>query len=169
MEIKEIRGYEGIYEVDETGTVYKINRRKNGSGFKTVKSQRLLPNGYYAVNLWKNNKREDFYIHRLLAEHFIENPNPKIFDCVNHIDGIKTNNALENLEWCTKTYNTKHAREHGLCHDEKPCIRIEDGKIYKSLSEAAEEIFGSRIREADIGAVCRGKRNKAGGYHWKFI
>ena len=113
------------------------------------------------------HRQYNFWVHRLLAEYFI--PNPNGYDCVNHIDGVKTNNSLDNLEWCTKAQNNRHAREHDLVHDIKACVRVEDGRIYKSLSEAGEDIFGKRNRGTDIGAVCRGRRQTAGGYHWKFV
>ena len=68
--------------------------------------------GYYQVTLYLNKKAVRFYIHRIIAELYVENPNN--YPCVNHIDGDKLNNSIENLEWCTMSQNTRHAISTGL-------------------------------------------------------
>lgn len=68
--------------------------------------------GYKEVALSKNGKTKTFLLHRLIALHFVENPNN--YPCVNHKNGIKCDNRIENLEWCTRSYNTKHAYENNV-------------------------------------------------------
>ncbi len=167
MEIKPINGYEGLYEICSDGTVIKITKWKSGDITRTVKKPTIATNGYYVVSLWKHNKCNTRTIHSLLAEHFI--PNPNHYKCINHIDAVKTNNSLDNLEWCTIAHNNRHSREHGLNHDEKKVRCIETGEVYKSLSIAAEHMGKEKYRSSDISAVCRGVRKSAWGYHWEFV
>ena len=94
-----------IYTINEKGIV--INTKTN----KQVKTQ-INQKGYVCLNLYINGKYKHYKIHRLLGLLFI--PNPKNHPCLNHIDGDKLNNDLSNLEWCTLSYNTKHAYNTGL-------------------------------------------------------
>jgi hypothetical protein len=109
MEIiwKEIAGYCG-YEITEDGQV----RNKES---KCVLKTQLQNGGYLIVALRKNKKRKAATIHRLVATTFIPNPNNK--PQVNHIDGNKENNHINNLEWCTLKENMRHASMMGLCHN----------------------------------------------------
>lgn len=101
MEIwKEIKGFEK-YEISNLGRVRRLY--KQGYKYRKPVSQ----NGYNHVTLSKNGAWSKFQIHRLVAELFI--PNPKNKPCVNHINGIKTDNRVENLEWCTYSENEKHS------------------------------------------------------------
>lgn len=106
-EWKDIKGYEGCYQVSNTGKIKSFKHDKNG---------RILspkPNGqYHQINLCKNGKCSKIYIHRLVAIHFILNPENK--SEVNHIDGNKINNKASNLEWVTSSENSLHALEIGL-------------------------------------------------------
>lgn len=94
----DIKGYEGLYAITEDGQVwsYKANKFK--------KPQNI--NGYLSVVLYKDKHLKNYSIHRLVAETFIPNPDGK--PEVNHIDEDKTNNCVDNLEWCTKSENCKH-------------------------------------------------------------
>lgn len=94
----------------ENYTINRLGYVTNSKGNKIA--TRLSNSGYLQVNLWKNNKGKSFYLHRLLAIHFI--PNPNNYEFVNHIDGDKFNNAIDNLEWCTKSQNAIHAIVNGL-------------------------------------------------------
>ena len=96
---------------------------------------------YYIRNL-NTNKRKDYKAHRLVADAFIDNPNN--LDMVNHIDGNKTNNHIENLEWCNHRHNMIHAYSKGLRIPKyKPCII--DGIEYDSQSDAAKKLGVCRL------------------------
>lgn len=80
-------------------------------------SQRIGPNGYYCVNLSINGKCKTFQVHRLIAKAFLPKPSEK--NIINHKDGNKLNNRIDNLEWCTSKENMQHALMTGLCHPAK--------------------------------------------------
>ena len=113
IKIKEIEGYEGLYFVDTLGNVVgfpKSKRENGGDSYITLKAQ--VKKGYANVNLYKEGKMRTQRVHRLVAKAFI--PNPDNLPCVNHKNGIKLDNRVENLEWVTKSENTKHAFENNL-------------------------------------------------------
>lgn len=115
---KEIKGYEGIYSISSFGNVKRHERSvpsKNAS--RMVLKEKLLKihtnhRGYSYVVFGVNNKSQNYSIHRLIAEYFI--PNPENKEQVNHINGIKSDNRIENLEWATRKENMVHARENNL-------------------------------------------------------
>lgn len=113
IEWRPIRGYEGLYEISNRGEVLSIPGYKRKGGLLKLK---LKNSGYLFVTLSKNNTQENVYIHHVVAAAFI-GPRPSGYD-VNHIDGDKFNNDAGNLEYCTRTENMRHAREHGL-HDNR--------------------------------------------------
>ena len=123
-EWKDIVGYEGLYKVSNTGKVMRLEREVSGKcGSIRHKPARLLKpsqggkgackgNGYLQVALIRDGKAKPTKIHRLVAEAFI--PNPYLLPQVNHIDGNKLNNNVENLEWCDGYHNIRHAYAIGL-------------------------------------------------------
>lgn len=154
------------YSVSDQGRV-----RNNETG-KIIKPFCIGSKGqqYYAVDFYpKKNVR----IHRLVAKTFI--PNPENKKEVNHIDGNKLNNTVENLEWVTGSENCIHAynvlgrkKFYGFSnHKSKKIMRIEDGKVYGSLSEAVKDLDLSS--HSHISSCLHGKRNTAAGYHWQFV
>lgn len=110
---KDIIGYEGNYKINIDSTIQSIERtiiRSNGTTLKVkgkIKKTTINNDGYAIVVLYKLNKPKQFYIHRLVAEHFIDNP--KNHPCINHINGIKNDNSISNLEWCSYSENNFHA------------------------------------------------------------
>ena len=119
MEIwKAIKGYEGIYEISEHGKVRSLNHLiKYSDGRSRIQKGRILKTslskkGYVRVSLSKQKKRFHTSIHRLLALSFIDNPENK--KQVNHINGIKHDNRIENLEWVSNSENQIHAIKKGL-------------------------------------------------------
>lgn len=122
---KQVKGYEGLYEVSNLGTVRGVDRyvtrseqgslSKMSSFKKKIKGKemkhRLNNGGYHVVTLSKNSKTKNVLVHRLIAEAFIENPENK--PCINHINSVRTDNRIENLEWCTIYENNNHAVLHG--------------------------------------------------------
>ena len=163
------------YEINRKGEVrsyYKYKTNKITTEPRNVKWVLDKKVGYYLVTLvnHKTKARKNKRIHRLLAELFIPNDDPKNKTQVNHINGIKTDNRLENLEWVTPQQNSQHAVDMGLTtheHCSKKVLQLDDDyniiAEYDSLHEAGR-ITG--IAYQNISKVVRGIRNKAGGYRW---
>lgn len=149
-------------------------------------SQREDKYGYMRCNLYFDGTHIVRTIHRLVAEAFL--PNPENLPQVNHIDGNKKKNHVENLEWCTASQNVKHAfdtglkeksREHarkiGIEHNKKTSkpvlVTDNDGNefLYNSVSEACRQLNVTRANaQAVLNGNRRGKRNTAGGYKWMY-
>jgi len=104
VELKDVFGYEGIYTIDSNGNVYSKNGRK--------RKTRINRSGYNCIILTKNNKQYNTFVHRLVALSFISNPENKAE--VNHKDGDKLNNSIDNLEWMTTKENAQHSWDTGL-------------------------------------------------------
>lgn len=119
---KDIPNYEGLYQVSNFGNVR--NKYKKISQFNNK--------GYLCVSLYKNNKKSNLRVHRLVAQAFIENKNNK--KEVNHIDGNKHNNCVCNLEWVTSKENKEHAVEIGLNKQCLPIVAFKNGMTLKSKS-----------------------------------
>lgn len=107
--IRPISGFGGCYWVTENGAVTTTRRQGSPGGYM---KQQIGKDGYHRVNLTYRGKRKTCLVHRLVAEAFIDNPDGKA--CVNHIDGDKGNNTVDNLEWCTYSENMCHAIARGL-------------------------------------------------------
>ncbi len=156
---KDCKGYEGKYQVSNRGRVWSV--------YKQRVMKPYMGNGYLKVDLIaKNGKRKKEYVHRLVALAFIDNLNNH--PIVNHIDGNKQNNLVENLEWITQQKNMQHSyyilnNTTGTSHIPRKCFCIETGVIYPSISEAKRQTGASHISE-----VCSGKQKTSGGYHWRY-
>lgn len=118
-EWRDIVGYEGIYQVSNTGLVRSLDRLRKHKGNNVVKIKGVTLKGYVSdstgyrmVGLSKNGNAKTFTVHRLTATHFLENIKNK--PQVNHIDCDKLNNRIDNLEWSTSSENTKHAYDNNL-------------------------------------------------------
>lgn len=149
------------YSISDTGEV-----RKDTNSYMM---KPYIQHGYAHVTLQINKKPKRFNIHRLVAIAFIPNPDNKPY--VNHIDGNKTNNCVDNLEWVTPSENTQHAVKTGLKSPtrEREVVQFGlDGKKiceYKSLAEAAR-ITGSS--EAKISLCCQQQREQHNGFQWQY-
>lgn len=162
---KDVIGYEGEYQITESGVVRSLDRLCVDSlGRKrfrkgVVLSPDIAQNGYYRVTLASSGKKKQFYLHRLIAIHFMENPDnlPQI----NHKDGNKLNNSLDNLEWCTVQENTIHAYKLGLI---KPASGKDHHNYQKTGSkhERAKKVLGTNIitgATKEYGALVETKKD----------
>lgn len=179
---KEIEGYEGYYEVSDTGEVRSLDRyitENTGkhSGRKHFRKGYLMKlsesksrdggRGYLVVNLRKNNTSLVKQVHIIVAEAFI--PNPDNMPTVNHKDGNKWNNCVSNLEWVSYSENNIHALKNGLRNPRGTAIEqyTIDGKYissYKSVTDAARINGFSR---GGISHCVNGRTNQSFGYVWK--
>lgn len=187
IERKYIPSFEGKYEVDKTGRVFNS---KTGDELK----QQVTTNGYKSVALYKNGKYIHVRVHRAVAMAFIENPNNLPF--VNHKDESRTNNAVENLEWCDHQYNINYgtARERQAAKirgrrrsdavrenmrvkmklfqnsaegSGRPCICLETGERFTSISVAAQHFM---ISEATVRQSCKRKTKRGrNGLTFRFL
>lgn len=111
---KDVNGFKGFYQISNLGNVKSLERKvpqgKYGN-YRVLKEMQLHPtdngNGYLIISLRRGNKRKNYYIHRLVAEHFVDNP--RALNYVNHKDYNKRNNNAENLEWCTQKENVLYS------------------------------------------------------------
>ncbi|MBO7720014.1 NUMOD4 motif-containing HNH endonuclease [Candidatus Saccharibacteria bacterium] len=164
---KPVVGFEGLYEVSNLGRVRSLPR--NGTRKKgTIRQFGNVANGYRAVLLARFGEHKNALVHRLVAEAFI--PNPQNKPCVNHIDGDKWNNAVDNLEWCTYAENIAHSIRVLHQHKNSPLavsvLCVETGVVYNSVAEAARK---TGILRTAIHNCVGGFSATSGGYHWKKI
>ena len=147
---RDISGYEGLYQVSDHGRVLSARRGK-------LRKLNPLVNGYLQVALARDGHREHPLVHRLVAEAFI--PNPENKPQINHINGVKTDNRVENLEWCTMSENLLHRYQilrqpGGRSH---PVVCVNTGQTYPSAKAAAQALG---VSKNGILRVCH-KQQKA--------
>lgn len=134
---KPVNGYEGLYDISNLGRVRSYCNNKHG-----IKNKPKIIKGLYGVYntmlFCKEGIRKTFYVHRLVAEAFI--PNPNKLPEVNHIDGNKRNNAVTNLEWVTHEGNMCHASRSGLFGQQKKVLCVEDHMLFSSITAAGKSI-----------------------------
>ncbi len=188
VEWKDIKGYEGLYKVSNNGNVISLDK-KIASGLKynrfVMRKGRVLKNslrkGYCVVSLSKNNIRKSYYVHRLVAEAFIDNPNN--YPQINHKNGEKTDNNIKNLEWCNAQQNIKHSFDIGL-HTKSgiqksinECIKKRVRPIlqfdkknnfineFNSITEAGNK---TNINSKSIWCCLKEITKSSGGFIWKY-
>ena len=172
---KDIEGYEGLYQVSNFGQVKSLPRTiiyKDGR--KRIFPEKILKpsknkNDYLIVKISKNDKQESFYIHQLVAQMFLKNP--QNYSCVNHKDENKQNNHVDNLEFCSYSYNNSYGTKperlsdslkiyykdkknhpmYGKHHSEETKQKIGEGNKGKCITKETRQ----RISES-----CKGKNNK---------
>ena len=157
-EMKDIKDYEGEYAITRDGKVWSYKSNK-------FLKHMLDKEGYHKVNLYKDKKMKTFRIHRLVAQAFI--PNPKGLPQVNHIDEDKSNNYVENLEWCDAKYNMNYGTrtERAAKKLSKPVYCIELDRVFDGSRQAARELD---LHNSNIISCCKGRYKTTGGYHWKY-
>ncbi len=179
-EWKDVKGFEGLYQVSNCGRVRSLDRKVQNRHGIALKKGKVLSvantnKRYKKVNLWKNNVGQSFLVHRLVAEAFVDNPNS--LPEVNHKDENPDNNHVDNLEWCDRLYNANYGtaierasqKRRGVPIGEKAIRQYTiDGKFvkrYDSAMKAAEDING------DNSGICKcanGKYKTSYGYVWRW-
>ena len=177
---KDIKGYEGLYQVSNLGRVKRIGKYKNQFNTEWESNKCLKMNkdrdGYCLVHLSKEGIVKCKKAHRLVAETFIENP--ENYEMINHKNEIKDDNRVENLEWCSHSENQKHALRTGL--NVKPYAA---GKYKKAVlqidpitkdvvtefnSITAATLYFGKTNTTNIGNVLNGRHKIAYGVEWKY-
>ena len=174
-----VPNYNGKYIVNSIGEIRSLFC---GHGTKWKCGERTLTQnndwkGYKKVALSKDGRTKRVFVHRIVAEAFLEKPTGK--DMVNHIDGNKQNNSVDNLEWCDNSENQIHSfkvlgnkKPKWLIEllkekTSKPVRCIETGIEYPSISAAARAV-GAKSN-THIGDVCRGNARISSGCHWEYV
>ena len=172
-EWRDVVGYEGLYQVSNIGLV-KSMQTWRGTRERILKEKRA-DNGYCLVEIYKSKERKTHLIHRIVAEAFIPNPDNK--PEIDHIDGTRDNNKIDNLRWCTRKEN------HNFPIYRKRRSNVMIGRTGKSNGKSRAVVcidtsvvyFGTReaqrmtgVNQGSISAVCRGKLKTAGGFRWQY-
>lgn len=183
---KAVVGYEGLYEVSNLGRVRSLDRTTQSfhKGFNIIRnvpvkgkilSIKKQKSGYLSVSLYKNGIQKYPTIHRLVAEAFLQNPDN--LPQVNHKDEDKTNNRVENLEFCTAKYNSHYSKtwENGLPKayevTSKPVLQFtKSGEFIAEYSSTCEAERQTGIKQTNISKCCLGRKSykSAGNYIWKY-
>ena len=150
----------GIYEVSNLGRIRRIG--------KNILKPCHATGDYLSVSLCKNCVEKRVLIHRIVAETFLENINNK--SCINHINGIKSDNRIDNLEWCTQSENMLHAYKTKLI---KPSYKkVIQYDLYENFVKEWESIVDVekilKINSSNISKCCKGKLKTTGGYIWRY-
>ena len=176
-EWRDIEDYKGKYQVSNIGRVKSLERTIwTGKGYYKTLPERILKlrkrkDGYLQIKLYKDGAEKVYLVHRLVSEAFI--PNPNNLPEINHKDENKQNNCVDNLEWCSRSYNNRYngrAKKAGKKLAEKlskPVYSIskESGLItyWKSATVASRQIG---ISQSNICNCLKGKRKSTGGFYW---
>lgn len=180
--LKEIKDFPD-YFISDTGEVYSKKTKNH-----ILRLLRPSKNncGYWRTTICVKNRHKSFYVHRLVAEAFIPNPDNK--PQVNHKNGNKADNRVQNLEWCTAAENLDHkynvlgysnpfsALKHKYLKHKygkdnplsKIVLQIKDGEIISEFYGTAEAERKTGVRNGNISNCCLGRCKSAGGYQWKY-
>lgn len=159
---KDIEGFEGLYQVSNLGRVRSL--RKN-----IILKSRITRKGYEGVILYTNNIPKGYYIHRLVATAFI--PNPDNLPQVNHKDENKTNNCVDNLEWCTPKYNVNYGtgnKKRARSQSKKVLQFKTDGTFIKEWKSTMDVERNLGFAHTNISACCRNIIKTVYKYIWKY-
>ena len=165
MEIwKDIKEYEGLYQVSNLGRVKSLKYGK-----ERILKPTTNKGNYLLVILYKNKKMKTYYIHRLVALTFL--PNPQNLPEINHIDEDKTNNCVDNLEFCDRKYNINYGTRIKR-FSESVSKKIDqfdlDGNFIRTWSSMCQAERELGISNGKISQCCKGKRISTGKFIWKY-
>ena len=186
VEWKPVVGYDG-YFVSNTGIIRSFKRGKPHDLRYATKVD-----GYLRTYLCKNGKTKAFYVHRVVAQAFIDNPNNLPF--INHKDECKTNNNADNLEWCTQKYNINYGTgiKRSIAHRNskeiaskidwytvlkkrkgknrhKPVQQFKNGILIATFDSTCDAARKTGLWQQSISRAASGKLNQTGGYQWKYV
>lgn len=163
---KPVVGYENKYMVSDRGDIFSIGRKK-------ILNPKVNWDNYLRIQLWRKNKNKYVSIHRIVCESFLGVMDENMV--VNHKNGIKNDNRLDNLEWVTQKENIIHSWNNGLSKHKLNNINPKSVKQYTLDGEYIATFASQKQVERDLGishvsisSACRGKTKTAGGYVWKF-
>ena len=172
---KDVPGYENLYQASNLGRVKSLDKKiKTYNGGYYIRKGKILKQmknyqGYMRVHLLKNGISKTTPVHRIIANTFINNINN--YKEVNHKNEIKDDNRVENLEWCTREYNNRYGTAIKR-RTEKISKKVNqyklDGEFIKTWNSMREVERVLNIKNQLISLCCLGKRNKAGGFKWKY-
>lgn len=177
---KDIEDYKGYYQVSNKGRVKSLDRMVLRFKYcdlhikERILKSALSNKGYVQYFLSKDGKRKTFKVHRLVAQAFL--PNPEHKPEVNHIDGIKTNNQVDNLEWLTAKENMLDAVKNGFLQKGKNHPRARGvvqmdilGNVLKKFDSIVDVKKKLKINCGNIVSVCKGNLKTAGGFGWAYV
>lgn len=173
-EWKDIVGYEGLYQVSNLGRIKSLGRYVNNNGGLEYREGKIMKsaknnNDYLFIGLWKDGIRKNHTIHRLVAQAFIDNPNN--FPEINHKDEDKTNNRVENLEWCNSKYNCNYGthNERMVKSHLKPILQFsKDGEFIRRWESGTQVKRELGFNQSNITKCLKGKKKTCGGYVWGY-
>ena len=187
---KDLSGYEGYYQVSNKGNVRSLDRivSNNNKINGKIISHWISKEGYRRVNLYMGSKYRTFFIHRLVASHFIPNPLNKTY--IDHIDTNPNNNCVSNLRWCTEKENSnntltiKHKKDASKASSwkanktkiergrktapKKVCQYDVNGRFMKEFESSTLASKETGISQSDISSCCLGKKRVSGGFFWAY-
>ena len=157
--MKDVVGYEGIYGITSCGKVWSYRN-------ECFLKPKVNKGGYLQVNLHKNGKYKSYVIHRLVSEAYL--PNPNNLPQINHRDENKTNNCLQNLEWCNASYNTNYGTRNEKISNsrKKPVLQFDLNGNFIREWECASDV-GKEV-QSHICQCLKGKYKTAYGYKWVY-
>lgn len=179
---RDVLGYEGLYQVSNYGRVKSLERKNifycglRKKHLERPTKEKILNynksnRGYLQVCLTKDGKSKTYTVHRLVAKAFL--PNVKNKKQVNHIDGNKENNSIDNLEWVTSSENNKHAfitglnKPHNMRKVNQYNLQGNFIKQWNSITDFLKE-NNLNLKNSNITTCCKGKRKNAYGFIWKY-
>lgn len=188
---KDIIGYEGVYQINDKGQVRSVDRAQISSAGSLIhykgKLIKAMPNssGYLRVALKKGGKEKRFFVHRLVALHFVDNPKPELNNIVNHLDCNYLNNTATNLEWTTLKGNSQHASQKGRLNRTKEWVEhLKKGLEWTTRAVEAYDLNTGEIKErfakltecrakgympSSVCSCCKGKRKHHKGLGWRYV